>query len=136
MRNIPACLPLYTVAAELMWQDLRYAFRTLMKNPGFTLVAVIAIALAVGPNSAIFSMVNSVLLRPLPFPEPERLVMLLENMKGRGADMLPVPGPTYVDWKQRSRSFEDLALVFMLPEYGFNVTYGGEPVRAQAAPRR
>jgi hypothetical protein len=50
--------------------------------------------------------------------------------------MLPVPGPTYVDWKQRSRSFEDLALVFMLPEYGFNVTYGGEPVRAQAAPRR
>jgi putative ABC transport system permease protein len=116
-----------------MWQDLRYAFRTLMKNPGFTLVAVIAIALAVGPNSAIFSMVNSVLLRPLPFPEPERLVMLFETMKGRGVDMIPVPGPTYVYWKQTTRSFEDLAVVFMLPEYGFNVTYGGEPVRAQAA---
>lgn len=114
-----------------MLQDIRYAFRTLLKNPGFTAVAVIAIALGVGPNSAIFSIINAVLLRPLPYQDPDRVVMLWENSKARGFDQLPVSGPTFMDWKRECRSFEDMAPAFTIPEYGFNVTAGGEPERAQ-----
>ena len=57
-----------------MWNDVRYGFRTLLRSPGFTAVAVVAIALGIGANTAVFTIVNSVLLRPLPFPEPERLL--------------------------------------------------------------
>jgi putative ABC transport system permease protein len=114
-----------------MLQDIRYALRTFRKSPGFAAVAVIAIALGVGPNSAIFSIVNAVLLRPLPYKDPDRVVMLWENSKARGFDQLPVSGPTFMDWKRECRSFEDMAPAFTIPEYGFNVTAGGEPERAQ-----
>ena len=116
-----------------MWQDLRYAIRLLAKSPAFTAVAVITIALGVGPNTAIFSMINAVLLRPLPYRDSQRIVMLWETWKARGFDQLPVSGPTFLDWKSQNRSFEDMAPAFTIPEYGFNVTSGGEPERAQAA---
>ena len=114
-----------------MWQDLRYAFRTLAKSPGFAGVAVLAIALGVGPNSAVFSIINAVLLRPLPFRDSERVVMLWETMKSRGFDQLPVSGPTFLDWKRDARSFENMVPAFALPEYGFNLTGGGEPERVR-----
>src|SRR5579872_1632553 len=115
-----------------MRQDILYSFRTFAKNPVFTLIAVITIALGVGPNSAIFSIINSVLLRPLPYHDPDRVVMLWQSSKQLGLGMVPVSGADFSDWKHESRSFEDMAPAFTISEYGFNVTAGGEPERAQA----
>src|ERR1019366_4046453 len=115
-----------------MWQDIQYSLRAFIKNPGFTLIAMLTIALGVGPNSAIFSIVNVVLLRPVPYGDSSRLVMLWEKHQRRGFDMLPVSGATFSDWKRDSQSFEDMAAAFTIAEYGFNVTAGGEPERAQA----
>ncbi len=89
--------------------DLRYAFRQLLKQPGFTLVAVLALALGIGANTAIFSVVHAVLLRPLPYPEPEKLIVLREKTSTfpNGS----VSYPNYLDWREGQRSFTDLALL-------------------------
>jgi putative ABC transport system permease protein len=89
--------------------DLRFAYRQLIKNPGFTLVAVLALALGIGANTAIFSVVNAVLLRPLPYPESDKLIRLREK-----TDTFPygsVSYPNYLDWRAGQRSFTDLTLV-------------------------
>src|SRR6266536_2483642 len=101
-----------------MRQDIQYALRTFAKNPVFTLIAVITIALGVGPNSAIFSIINAVLLRPLPYHDPDRVVILWEANKQRGLGMVPVSGADFADWKRDSRSFEDMAPAFTISEYG------------------
>ena len=88
---------------QTLWQDLRYGARMLMKQPGFTLVAVITLALGIGANTAIFSVVNGVLLRPLAYREPERVMTLLQE--GRG----PVSPANFLDFKAGSRSFEQMA---------------------------
>src|SRR5882757_7859218 len=80
-----------------LWQDLRYGLRTLLKNPGFTIVAVIALALGIGANSAIFSVVNAVLLRPLPFDEPDRLALLWGNEPAQDWPQLPLSQPNFID---------------------------------------
>jgi len=90
-------------------QDLRYGLRTLLKNPGFTLVAVVTLALGVGVNTAIFSVVNGVLLRPLPFNQPERIVTLWENNLKDGIERDDVSPANFLDWRERSRSFEEMA---------------------------
>src|SRR6185437_8783219 len=88
-------------------QDLRYGARTLRKSPGFTLIAVIALALGIGANTAMFSVVNSVLLQPLPYSEPHRLLKLYTSMpQFRDAS---ISYPNFLDWQQRSRSFEAMA---------------------------
>src|SRR5207244_6667613 len=90
-----------------MLQDLGYGARMLLKNPGFTLIAVITLALGIGANTAIFSVVNAVVLRPLPFAEPERLVWLWDTQPQ--LPTAPAALPDFLDWKEQNRSFEHLA---------------------------
>ncbi len=107
--------------------DLKHAVRTLLKRPAFTLVAVLTLALGIGANTAIFSVVNGVLLRPLPYPEPDRIVRLWEQSPA--GNPLAVSHPNFLDWRQRATSFEAIA------EYAGDtetVLGGSEPVFAQA----
>src|ERR1700747_1195206 len=92
-----------------MLDDVRFAFRQLVKNPGFTLIAILALALGIGANTAIFSVVNAVLLRPLPYPDADKLIVVRErsNSFERGA----VGYVNWLDWHVGQRSFTDLALV-------------------------
>src|SRR2546422_3620792 len=90
--------------------DLKFAFRQLLKNPGFTAVAVLTLALGIGANTAIFSVINGVLLKPLPYPEPERLVTLWERSPQRGVEAERVSGPNYLDWREQNTVFSDLAV--------------------------
>jgi putative ABC transport system permease protein len=108
-------------------RDLRYALRTLRRTPGFTVLAVLILALGIGASTAIFSLVNAVLLRPLPFVEPDRLVTLWEDFRSIGGPEFGEPAlPNLLDWHERGRSFEDIA-VFETRTY--NLTGDGEPER-------
>src|SRR5438045_1812787 len=107
-----------------LFQDFRYAVRTLWKSPGFTAVAVIALALGIGANTAMFSIVNGVLLRPIPYAKPERLLKLYTSApQFRDGS---VSYPNYLDWQQRSQSFETLGAY---RNETFNLTGQGEPER-------
>src|SRR5678816_1464785 len=88
--------------------DLRYAIRMLTKSPAFSVIAIVALALGIGANTAIFSVVEAVLLRPLPYPEPDKLILLREKMQL--FDSGSVSYPNYLDWRAMQRSFTDLAL--------------------------
>ena len=89
-------------------QDLRYALRTLSRSPGFSLAAIATLAVGIGANAAIFSLVRGVLLRPLPFPQPDRLVAISESNEAKGFDRVAVSAPNYLDWKGQSRSFSSM----------------------------
>ena len=89
--------------------DLRFAFRQLLKNPGFTAVAVLTLALGIGANTAIFSVVSSVLLRPLAFKDPDRLVTVWERNVKKGYDMNQAGPATFLDWKTQNNVFESMA---------------------------
>src|SRR5213080_785252 len=91
--------------------DLRFALRQLFKKPAFTAIAVITLALGIGANTAIFSVVNAVLLRPLPYPHSEELILLRERLRGpSGFESGSVSYMNYLDWRAPQRSFTDLAL--------------------------
>lgn len=109
--------------------DLRFAFRQLRKSPGFTVIAVLTLALGIGANSAIFSVVNHVLLRPLPYPQPDRLVSL--NEVGNGVDT-SIALPDYVDWRKDSKSFDHLAIA-RLESRNLSGIPGREPERISVA---
>lgn len=102
-------------------QDLRYAARLMLKQPGFTAVAIVALALGIGANTAIFSAVNAVLLQPLPFPEPERLVLVRDVQL---TEDTPASYPEYLDWRDQAQTFEDLAAAF---SSSYSLTGQGEP---------
>ena len=89
-------------------QDLRYALRNLLKSPGFAAVAALTLAIGMGANTAIFSLIDSVLLRPLPYRDPGRLVRLYETEAAPGS--YPFAGPDFLDWKAQNSTFEDMAL--------------------------
>ncbi len=110
--------------------DVRYGLRTLLKKPGFTMIAILTLALGIGANTAIFTVVNSVLLQPLPFHEPQRLVTLWEKNLTRGQAHGSAGAADFNDWKNRNRSFISLAAYF---NWNFNLTAVDEPRRIQAA---
>ena len=110
-------------------QDFRYALRQLRKSPGFTAVAVLTLALGLGANSAIFSVIDAVLLRPLPFHAPSRLVIVKPTEPGRRDD-IGVSYPTFLDWRAQNHVFEGLA-VFRQDD--FTLTRRGEPAHLTGA---
>src|SRR5262247_2081352 len=112
-----------------MIQDLRFGVRMLLKHPGFTLIAVITLALGIGANTAIFSVVNAVVLRPLPYPEPERLIRLWDSNPGRGWPEFPASALNFEDWRKQQTVFEQLAAYEFAT---FNLTGDGEPERVFA----
>jgi len=109
-----------------LWQDLGYGMRMLLKNPGFTVVAVIALALGIGANSAIFSVVNTVLLRPLPYQDPDRLVMVWEDRTKQGFPRDTPAAGNFSDWRDQNQVFEGMAAI---ADQSFNLTGTGEPER-------
>jgi putative ABC transport system permease protein len=115
---------------ETLWQDLRYGFKILLKKPGFTFIAVLALALGIGANSAIFSVINAVLLKPLPFEEPDRLITVWEINPKQGSEIFNVSYPNFSDWKAENRVFEKIAAYRMA-----NLILSGEeePERLGAA---
>jgi len=114
---------------ETLFKDIRYGIRGLLKRPGFTVIALITLALGIGANTAIFSVVNAVLLRPLPFQKPEELVIVWEDATFVGfPHNTPAPA-NYVDWKAQNQSFVDMAASH---EDSFNLTGDGEPERVSA----
>jgi putative ABC transport system permease protein len=109
-----------------MFKELRYAARTLVKRPGFSLIAVLTLALGIGANTAIFSVVNATLLRPLPFKDPERVVMVWGFLPklAQTADKLPTSAPNFEDLKAESKTFERLAA---FRSWSWQLTGSGEP---------
>jgi putative ABC transport system permease protein len=114
---------------ETIIKDIRYGVRGLLKRPGFTAIALITLALGIGANTAIFSVVNAVLLRPLPFQNPEELVIVWEDATFAGFPRNTPAPANYVDWKTQNQSFADMAASH---ETSFNLTGDGEPERVSA----
>src|SRR5437762_10233955 len=107
-------------------QDVRYGLRMLAKNPAFTTIAVLALALGIGANSAIFSVVNAILLRPLPYKNPEQLMMVWENATHLGFPKNTPSPANFLDWRQQTTVFQGIAA---FAERSFNLTGAGEPER-------
>jgi putative ABC transport system permease protein len=114
---------------QKFFQDLRYGARMLIQNPTFTVIAVLTLGLGIGINTAIFSVVYAVLVRPLPFSEPDRLVWVWGNIRN-GGNRASVSPLDYVDYREQNSSFEHFAATFSVPTYA-NLTESGEPERLQ-----
>src|SRR5467141_1786586 len=109
---------------ETLLQDVRYGLRMLRKNPGFTLVAVLTLAFGIGANTAIFSVTNSVLLRPLPYHDPDKLVMVWESSSQHLNPHNTVSPPNFLDWQNRNSVFLSMAFIF---DERDNLTGNGDP---------
>ncbi|MGH9839011.1 MAG: ABC transporter permease, partial [Blastocatellia bacterium] len=112
---------------QTLWQDLRYGARMLWKKPGFTLIAALTLALGVGANTAIFSVVNAVLIRALPYGDADRLVMVWEKSQRRDQNVINLGN--FFDWKARNNVFEDMAA---FADFRTNLTGSGDPVELPA----
>lgn len=112
-------------------KDLRFAVRGLLKRPGFTVIALLALALGIGANTAIFSLVNAVVLRPLPYPEPDELVWVFGNLR-QGSNRASVAPLDFLDYRNQNKTFEQLAASFGIAVPA-TLTGGGEPERLEAS---
>src|SRR5919201_5986300 len=113
---------------EKFWKETKFAFRMLRKSPAFTAIAVLTLALGIGANTAMFSIVYGVLLRALPFPQPDRVVKIYT--KSPQWNTQSISYPNFLDWQRRSQSFEQMAC-YRSDE--LNLTGAGEPTRVHAA---
>jgi putative ABC transport system permease protein len=113
-----------------MLNEIKIALRGLVKTPGFTAIAILTVALAIGANSAVFSLVNAVLVRPLPYQDPARLVLLWEQFATQGLDRIPVSAPEYNDFEKQFKSVEQIAVFDYTT---FNLAAGGTPERISGA---
>lgn len=113
---------------ETLLQDLRYSFRALIKRPSFTIVAIIALALGIGANTAIFSVINAILLRPLPFRDPDRLVNIWETRPQRGIKQNVTSYPNFADWRDQNDVFEGIVASYVSD---FTLTGEENPERLQ-----
>jgi predicted permease len=111
--------------------DFRFAARMLVKKPGFTLIAVITLALGIGANTAIFSVVDAVLLRALPYQQSDRMMIVWRTQPDRGLNEHPISPANFLDWQQQQTGFEQMAACE--PGLGFNLTGSGEPERISGA---
>ena len=114
---------------QTLFQDIRYALRGLLRQPGFTLIAVLSLALGIGANTAMFSLVNAVLLKPLQYSEPDRLVVLWEANPTLDTGQDDVAVANFVDWKTQNKVFDEMAA---LSFRSFNITGDGEPEKVMA----
>src|SRR5687768_7524009 len=113
---------------QTIWQDMRYGARMLLKNPGITLVVILALALGIGANTAIFSVINAVLLRPLPYEESDRLLFL--NEKSAVLDEMSISYPNFIDWRDQNHVFEKIGVY---NRNSYNLTGAGEAERILTA---
>src|SRR3954467_647156 len=112
------------MSSDTFLQDLRYGVRMLAKSPGFAVIAILTLALGIGANTAIFSVVNGVLLNPLPFPHPEQIVSLFTEMPNFKNGSISYPN--FLDWRRMNRSFSAIAAY---RQHGFNLAGNGAPER-------
>lgn len=115
---------------ETLWQDIKYGLRSLGRAPGFAAVAIVTLALAIGANTAIFSVVHGVLLRPLPYPEPERIVQLWNSIPAASVRSFPLSAPEFDDYRRNHSGFEHVAA---FAPSGFNLTGEGDAERIPGA---
>src|SRR5207253_3474247 len=113
---------------QTLIQDVRYGARMLLKNPGITLIVILALALGIGANTAIFSVVNAVLLRPLPYDKPDRLLFL--NEKSPVLDEMSISYPNFTDWRSQNHVFEKIGVY---NRNSYNLTGFGEAERIPTA---
>src|SRR5687768_8339239 len=112
-------------------KDIRYGLRSLLKRPGYTAIALVALALGIGANTAIFSLVNAVVIQPLPYPDPDRLVWVWGNIRN-GGNRASVAPLDFVDFRNQNKTFEQFAASFTVP-LPVNLTGSGEPERLMAS---
>ena len=112
-------------------RDVSYSLRILVKNYAFTMVVIATLALGIGANTAIFSFANGILLRPLPYPQSERLVVLDETALKRGIDSMSVSYPNFLDWREQNKVFEDIGVYFGASR--FALSGAGEPIEVRGS---
>src|SRR5881392_231938 len=113
-----------------MVREVRFAFRRLVRSPGFVVIAVVTLALAIGASSAVLSLVNALLIRPLPYRAPQQLVLLLQHFKSQNLERIPVSPPEFVDYESRAHDFDKMGAFGFVD---FNLASGDKPERIAGA---